>query len=130
MRRESHPFSKIDSARELNTGTIAAFDFQLRKRMRQRGAHIRDFLVREFLRQAFLGTFAGLFRFGLVNVRGFDRHIGQDRHARASDLDETLTRLQTTGAKLVEEVVRYENAYRLCYIRGPENLLIGLAEEL
>lgn len=46
------------------------------------------------------------------------------------DLDETLTRLQAEGAKLVEEVVQYENAYRLCYIRGPENLLIGLVEEL
>jgi hypothetical protein len=39
-------------------------------------------------------------------------------------------RLRTLGAQLVGEVVRYENAYRLCYIRGPEGLLIGLAEEL
>lgn len=46
------------------------------------------------------------------------------------DLDETLGRLRGHGAELVGEVVRYEDVYRLCYIRGPENLLIGLAEEL
>jgi catechol 2,3-dioxygenase-like lactoylglutathione lyase family enzyme len=45
------------------------------------------------------------------------------------DLDETLEKLGKR-AQLVAEVVRYENAYRLCYIRGPEGLLIGLAEEL
>lgn len=47
-----------------------------------------------------------------------------------SDIDETLSRLSKRGAQLVGEVVRYEDAYRLCYIRGPEGLLIGLAEEL
>jgi len=46
------------------------------------------------------------------------------------DIDETLARLLTRGAQLVGEVVQYENSYRLCYIRGPEGLLIGLAEEL
>lgn len=46
------------------------------------------------------------------------------------DLDEMLARLGRHGAQLVGEVVRYEDAYRLCYIRGPEGLLIGLAEEL
>jgi catechol 2,3-dioxygenase-like lactoylglutathione lyase family enzyme len=46
------------------------------------------------------------------------------------DIDETLARLRTRGAQLVGEVVRYEDVYRLCYIRGPEGLLIGLAEEL
>jgi catechol 2,3-dioxygenase-like lactoylglutathione lyase family enzyme len=46
------------------------------------------------------------------------------------DLDDTLTRLRGHGAQLVGEVVQYENVYRLCYIRGPEGLLIGLAEEL
>ncbi len=45
------------------------------------------------------------------------------------DLDETLARLGER-AQLVGEVVQYENVYRLCYIRGPEGLLIGLAEEL
>ena len=47
-----------------------------------------------------------------------------------ADLDETLARLRTRGAQLVGEVVQYEHTYRLCYIRGPEGLLIGLAEEL
>jgi len=46
------------------------------------------------------------------------------------DLDETLARLSQRGAQLVGEVVQYEDAYRLCYIRGPEGLLIGLAEPL
>lgn len=46
------------------------------------------------------------------------------------DLDETLERLTGLGAQLVGEVVQYEDLYRLCYIRGPEGLLIGLAEEL
>lgn len=46
------------------------------------------------------------------------------------DLDETLERLSKHGAELVGEVVQYENSYRLCYVRGPEGLLIGLAEEL
>ena len=46
------------------------------------------------------------------------------------DIDETLGRLHERGAQLVGEVVQYEEAYRLCYIRGPEGLLIGLAEEL
>jgi catechol 2,3-dioxygenase-like lactoylglutathione lyase family enzyme len=46
------------------------------------------------------------------------------------DLDDTLVRLRTHGAELVGEVVQYEDVYRLCYIRGPEGLLIGLAEEL
>jgi catechol 2,3-dioxygenase-like lactoylglutathione lyase family enzyme len=46
------------------------------------------------------------------------------------DIDDTLARLRKLGAQLVGEVVQYEQAYRLCYIRGPEGLLIGLAEEL
>ena len=46
------------------------------------------------------------------------------------DLDETLGRLRKRGAQLVGEVVEYKDAYRLCYIRGPEGLLIGLAQEL
>ena len=46
------------------------------------------------------------------------------------DIDETLARLRKRGAQLVGEVVQYEDAYRLCYIRGPEGLLIGLAEKL
>jgi len=46
------------------------------------------------------------------------------------DIDDTLSRLREHGAELVGDVVQYEEAYRLCYIRGPEGLLIGLAEEL
>jgi len=46
------------------------------------------------------------------------------------DIDETLTRLRKCGAQLVGEVVQYQDVYRLCYIRGPEGLLIGLAEKL
>ena len=47
------------------------------------------------------------------------------------DIDETLARLRKRGAQLVSsEVVQYENVHRLCYIRGPEGLLIGLAQEL
>jgi catechol 2,3-dioxygenase-like lactoylglutathione lyase family enzyme len=46
------------------------------------------------------------------------------------DIDETLARLSKRGAQLVSsEVVQYQDAYRLCYIRGPDGLLIGLAEE-
>jgi catechol 2,3-dioxygenase-like lactoylglutathione lyase family enzyme len=46
------------------------------------------------------------------------------------DIDETLARLRKRGAQLVGEVVQYQDVYRLCYIRGPEGLLIGLAQEL
>src|ERR1700761_4968160 len=46
------------------------------------------------------------------------------------DLDETLGKLRKRGAQLVGEVVKYQNSYELCYIRGPEGLLIGLAKEL
>ena len=47
------------------------------------------------------------------------------------DIDETLARVRARGAELVsDEVVQYEDSYRLCYIRGPDGLLIGLAEEL
>jgi catechol 2,3-dioxygenase-like lactoylglutathione lyase family enzyme len=46
------------------------------------------------------------------------------------DIDETLARLGKLGAKVVGEVVRYQDVYRLCYIRGPEGILIGLAQQL
>jgi catechol 2,3-dioxygenase-like lactoylglutathione lyase family enzyme len=47
------------------------------------------------------------------------------------DIDETLVRLRERGAQLIsDEVVQYQDTYRLCYIRGPEGLLIGLAEDL
>jgi catechol 2,3-dioxygenase-like lactoylglutathione lyase family enzyme len=47
-----------------------------------------------------------------------------------SDIDETLARLLARGATLVGDVVQYEDSYRLCYVRGPEGILVGLAEEL
>jgi catechol 2,3-dioxygenase-like lactoylglutathione lyase family enzyme len=46
------------------------------------------------------------------------------------DIDDTVVRLRKHGAQLVGEVVQYEDVYRLCYIRGPEGLLIGLAEQI
>jgi catechol 2,3-dioxygenase-like lactoylglutathione lyase family enzyme len=46
------------------------------------------------------------------------------------NLDDTLARLRSHGAQLVGEVVQYENVYRLCYIRGPEGIILGLAEDL
>jgi len=46
------------------------------------------------------------------------------------DIDETLARLRKLGAQLVGEVVQYQDVYRLCYVRGPEGILIGLAEEI
>ena len=47
------------------------------------------------------------------------------------DIDDTLERLLARGAQLVStEVIRYEDAYRLCYIRGPEGILLGLAQQL
>ncbi len=46
------------------------------------------------------------------------------------DIDELVTRLLKHGGQLVGEIVQYENAYRICYIRGTEGLLIGLAEQL
>jgi len=46
------------------------------------------------------------------------------------DIDDTLARLGRLGATVVDEVVDYENIYRLCYIRGPEGILVGLAQQL
>ena len=46
------------------------------------------------------------------------------------DLDDTLARLREHGAELVDEVVNYDDVYKLCYIRGPEGILIGLAERI
>jgi catechol 2,3-dioxygenase-like lactoylglutathione lyase family enzyme len=47
-----------------------------------------------------------------------------------ADIDDTLERLYRHGAQLVEELVRYQDAYKLCYIRGPEGILIALAEAI
>lgn len=64
-------------------------------------------------------------RNGPVNALGYLRVM-----FAVDDLDETLERLRKRGAQLVGEVVQYQDTYRLCYIRGPEGLLIGLAQEL
>ena len=60
-----------------------------------------------------------------VNALGYLRAM-----FTVDDIDETLERLRRRGAQLVGEVVRYKDIYRLCYIRGPEGVLIGLAQEL
>lgn len=49
---------------------------------------------------------------------------------RVENLDETVSRLTKQGAQLVGEMVQFEDVYRLCYIRGTEGILIGLAEQL
>jgi predicted enzyme related to lactoylglutathione lyase len=46
------------------------------------------------------------------------------------DIEDVLARLQALGAELIGEVVKYENMYRLCYVRGPEGIVVGLAEQL
>lgn len=60
-----------------------------------------------------------------VNALGYLRAM-----FTVDDLHETLDRLRPHGAELVGDIVDYQNVYRLCYIRGPERLLIGLAQEL
>ena len=61
-----------------------------------------------------------------VNALGYLRVMFE-----VDDIDETLARLREYGAQLVStDVVQYEDAYRLCYIRGPESILIGLAQKL
>lgn len=60
-----------------------------------------------------------------VNALGYLRAM-----FTVDNIDETLERLRKHGAQLVGEVVQYQDAYRLCYIRGPEGLLLGLAQEL
>ncbi len=64
-------------------------------------------------------------RMAPVNALGYLRMM-----FTVKDIDEMVSRLIQHGAQLVGEVVQYENSYRLCYIRGTEGLLIGLAEEL
>ncbi|MDQ8054309.1 MAG: VOC family protein [Pedobacter sp.] len=60
-----------------------------------------------------------------VNALGYLRVMFQ-----VSGIDELVTRLCDQGAELVGEIVQYENIYRLCYIRGAEGILVGLAEKL
>lgn len=60
-----------------------------------------------------------------VNALGYLRTM-----FTVADIEATVSMLQKHGAKLVGEIVQYEDSYRLCYIRGPEQILIGLAQEL
>jgi len=60
-----------------------------------------------------------------VNALGYLRAM-----FAVDDIDDTLERVRARGAELVGEVVDYQDIYRLCYIRGPEGILVGLAEEL
>lgn len=61
-----------------------------------------------------------------VNALGYLRVMFE-----VEDLDATLARLRSHGARLVsDEIVQYEDAYRLCYVRGPEDILVGLAQSL
>jgi catechol 2,3-dioxygenase-like lactoylglutathione lyase family enzyme len=60
-----------------------------------------------------------------VNALGYLRTM-----FAVENLDDTVSRLKKHGAELVGEIVQYEDMYRLCYMRGPEQILIGLAEEL
>lgn len=64
-------------------------------------------------------------RNGPVNALGYLRVM-----FAVDYIDDTLERLRPRGAEVVGEVVRYQDIYRLCYIRGPEGILIGLAQEL
>ena len=60
-----------------------------------------------------------------VNALGYLRVM-----FNVEDIDDTLARLRKCGAEVVDKVVQYEETYRLCYIRGPEGILIGLAQDL
>ena len=48
----------------------------------------------------------------------------------AEDIDDVVARLRTHGAELVGKIAQYEDSYRLCFVRGPEGIIIGLAEQL
>ncbi len=88
--------------------------------MRTPDGHSRLELSR-FLRPAVVADH----RTAPVNALGYLRVM-----FAVDDLDETLGRLSARGAQLVGDVVDYQGMYRLCYIRGPEGVLIGLAQEL
>ena len=88
--------------------------------MRTPDGHSRLELSR-FLRPAVAADHRG----APVNALGYLRVM-----FTVHDIDDTLARLRERGAELVGEVVRYQDTYRLCYIRGPEKILIGLAQEL
>ncbi|MFF7639740.1 VOC family protein [Streptomyces canus] len=53
-----------------------------------------------------------------------------DNVLAVDDIDGVVARLRAQGAELVGEIVQYENVYRFCYVRGPEGIVVGLAEQL
>ncbi len=77
-----------------------------------------------------------LAKFHAPSGRGGERNAPSNtlgiRHITfaVDDIDDVLARLQARGAELVGEVERYENIYRLCYIRGPEGIIVELAEQI
>jgi catechol 2,3-dioxygenase-like lactoylglutathione lyase family enzyme len=90
---------------------------------------------------AFVQTPDGHGRLELIEFRA-PSYEGGDEHAPANapgirhltfavdDIDEVVARLLARGAELVGEVVRYENSYRLCYVRGPAGIIVELAEAI
>ena len=90
---------------------------------------------------AMLGTPDGhgrleLTKFHAPSGRGGDRHAPANtlgiRHVAfaVDDIDAAVAGLQARGAELVGEVERYEDSYRLCYVRGPEGIIVELAEQI
>jgi catechol 2,3-dioxygenase-like lactoylglutathione lyase family enzyme len=77
-----------------------------------------------------------LTKFHAPSVRGGDQHAPANtpgiRHVAfaVDDIDAVVARLQARGAELVGEVERYEDSYRLCYVRGPEGIIVELAEQI
>ncbi len=77
-----------------------------------------------------------LTRFHAPSGRGGDRHASANtpgvRHVAfaVDDIDAVVASLQARGAELVGEVERYEDSYRLCYVRGPEGIIVELAEQI
>ena len=60
-----------------------------------------------------------------VNALGIRRIMFE-----VDDIDDVLARLRARGAELIGEVVQYEDSYRLCYVRGPEGIIVELAERI
>jgi len=78
---------------------------------------------------------APAFENGLTTRSAIVRHVRQVRGIRrimfaVDDIDDVVARLHAHGAELVGEVVQYEDTVRLCYVRGPEGIIVGLAEQL
>ena len=77
-----------------------------------------------------------LVKFHSPTVRGGDRHAPANTPGihhlafRVDDIDAVVARLRARGAELVGEVERYENSYRLCYVRGPEGIIVELAQQI